>query len=93
LGKLGVVLNDIWLADIVKAANIGACAAPDAQSVALAIKDVATGYSSFASGLKTVRSDYLGKHSWKPLVAKVIGWSGLAVPAPRPVLTAAQIEA
>lgn len=93
LGKPVVVLKNTWLSDIVEAGKIGLCADPDPASVAAAVREVARRYDDFLPGIAKVRSDYLGKHSWKALVTQVIGQAGLALPAPRKTPSKAEKDA
>ena len=92
LGKPVVVLKNTWLSDIVKAGHIGLCADPDPAALASAVREVAKRYDEFLPGVAKVRSDYLGKHSWKALVKSVVKRADLSLPAPRKNLTKAEMD-
>lgn len=80
LGKPVVVLKNTWLADIVEAGKMGLCTDPDPAEIAAAVRQVAARYNDFLPGVARVREEYLQRHSWKALVAKVLDIAGLDLP-------------
>ncbi len=81
LGKPVVVLQDTWLADIVKEEHTGVCVEPTAEGIAKGVQDIVKRYGEFADHIETARHKYLEANSWKALVGKICDQVSEVAPA------------
>jgi hypothetical protein len=93
LGKPVVVLEDTWLADMVRAEGTGEVAPADVDGMVAAIRRVAARYPAYGEPLRRAGADYVATNGWKALVGQIATLAGLERPSAASVEDAPETRA